>query len=190
MKKVRTRRGQLGIALQNRAFRQARDKAGMTQEQAAAVLGVSVGTMKAVDSGATRCSPELAAKAEFMFGVDRRTILEGRTAKDLFGNFYTGNSYKIWEQTLTVTNEEFDEIKRNSPSRLAMLLEAGRKSKKLTAVLALFEEMITKAVTELDIRNELKHAWGDQPKSKRIPLLESTAFELTQLLKKRLRRVG
>ena len=185
MKKVETKpKGKISSA--NRAFKQVRNRAGMNQSEYADYLGVSLATVKAVDSGITRCSLSLAAKVEYLFGVDRRTILKGTDAQDLLGKPYTEKSYLLWSQLSILSKTEFVAIRHRTLGRVGLLLDAAHQANKVIAVLAILEEAIAKAANDLILQKELVAEYANLPKSERIPIANSTFDEVTRILLKRI----
>jgi len=186
MKKVKNRPAKAAIISANRAFGQVRDRAGMELAEFASELGVSLGTVKAVSSGVTLCSPELAAKLEYRFGLDRRTNLQGKDARDLMGRRYTQESYNSWKRLNILSQTEFADIKDRTLRRVGLLLDAAHMTNKEIPVLAIFEEAIAKAISDLRLRKEALTAYANLPQSERIPLANSTFDEVKRILKRRM----
>ena len=186
MKEVKTRLAKAAILSANRAFGQVRAQAGMELTDFAAELGVSLGTAKAVSSGVTLCSPELAAKLEYRFGLDRRSVLQGKDARDLMGRRYTTESYAAWKRLNVLNKPEFTEIKDRTLRRIGLLMDAAHLGKKEIPVLAMLEEAIAKSFNDLSLQKELITAYANLAKSERIPLANSTFDEVKCILKRRM----
>jgi transcriptional regulator with XRE-family HTH domain len=160
---------------------QVRQAVELTQPHFAARLGVSLSTIKSLERGAMPCSVPMAAKVEYIFGADRKSLLTGTQARTFTGQVYTSAFYGNWKKMIEVDDGEAAVIAEKAAEMVRDIILAANRQKKIFAALAAFEEFSLEYIRESKIVPSLKMVMGPDM----IPLYNPTFIALRYILEKR-----
>lgn len=106
---------------------QVREAVGMTGEEFAALLGISVGSLRNMERGTLAVSDSMAEKLFIAFGVDPKTVKakEGRAQAEVGGRPYDRGTYDEWRHLTTVENSKVQDMIDNRLKRVKWVLEAA-----------------------------------------------------------------
>lgn len=171
---------------------QVRLAVGLTQSQYAQQLDVSLATIKAVERTDMTCSHSLASKIQFIFGVNRDSLLKGPKALSAFqsGEEYSKECHLVWQQLCAMTDKQAEAIATRAATRVYLLILAANRKHKVFAVSATLEETMLKTIKSTGLLPSMvavaKERGGDPLIPSLDELNEPTFRDLTEVVSSRL----